>query len=88
MKTTFRRDKSLKLSLRHLNDCHQVFKEIAKTQNITDENEDAYIKILLHSYIKTDNVIEQEKIEKYRVQTVYNFVKDLEYEQKIKNIRI
>ena len=86
----FRRDKSVKLSLKHLNECFFVFKEIAKQQNITEENESQYINVLLNSYLKSDNCIEQEKIDKYKTEeTILSYDLDyIEHLQKIKDIRL
>lgn len=89
----YKRGKSVKLSLKHLNDCFYVFKEISKQQKITEENESQYINVLLNSYLMSDNIIEQEKIDKYignketenKVILSYD---DLVNLQKIKNIRL
>ena len=89
--STRSKEKSLKGSLRHLNDCFGVFKELAKQQNITEDNESQYIRVLLHSYITSNYIIEDDKINKYKINVVYNFEKDEESEsikENIKNIRI
>lgn len=84
----FRRDKSVKLSLKHLNECYNVFKEISKQQNITEENERQYIQVLLNSYIKSDNIIDNEKIQKYKIpeEIVQRELDDFDFH--LKNLRI
>lgn len=84
----FRRDKSVKLSLKHLNECYNVFKEISKQQNITEENERQYIQVLLNSYIKSDNIIDDEKIQKYKIseEIVKRELDDFDFH--LKNLRI
>lgn len=84
----YKREKSIKLSLKHLNDCFYVFKEISKQQNITEDNESAYIKVLLNSYITSDNIIDDEKISKYKIFETQSLSYDLEQLQKIKDIRL
>lgn len=86
----YKKDKSVKLSLRHLNDCFYVFKEISKQQNITVENESQYINVLLKSYLTSDNIIDQEKILKYSgtENKIILSYEDLENLQNIKNIRL
>lgn len=84
----FRRDKSVKLSLKHLNECYHVFKEISKQQNITEENERQYIQVLLNSYIKSDNIIDDDKIQKYKIaeEIVQRELNDFDFH--LKNLRI
>lgn len=84
----YKREKSIKLSLKHLNDCFYVFKEISKQQKITEDNESAYIKVLLNSYITSDNIIDGEKISKYKIIETQSLSYDLEQLQKIKDIRL
>lgn len=84
----FRRDKSVKLSLKHLNECYNVFREISKQQNITEENERQYIQVLLNSYIKSDNIIDDEKIQKYKIPEEI-FQRELDdFNIHLKNLRI
>lgn len=84
----FRRDKSVKLSLKHLNECYAVFREIAKQQNITEENERQYIQVLLNSYIKSDNIIDDEKIQKYKIpEEMFQHELD-DFSLHLKNLRI
>lgn len=84
----FRRDKSVKLSLKHLNECYNVFREISKQQNITEENERQYIQVLLNSYIKSDNIIDDEKIQKYKIpEEIFQHELD-DFSLHLKNLRI
>ena len=89
----YKKNKSVKLSLKHLNDCFYVFKEISKQQNITEENESQYINVLLKSYLTSDNIIDQEKIRecimsKETENKIILSYEDLENLQNIKNIRL
>lgn len=84
----FRREKSVKLSLKHLNECYNVFKEISKQQNITEENERQYIQVLLNSYIKSDNIIDDEKIKKYKISEEIVQLELDDFDFHLKNLRI
>lgn len=84
----YKRDKSIKLSLKHLNDCFNVFKEISKAQEITEDNERQYTLLLLKSYMSSNEIIDDEKIQKYRKENIDVSIIDIEQKEIIKNIRI
>jgi hypothetical protein len=83
----YKKEKSVKLNLKHLNDCYNVFKEISKQQNITEENESQYIQVLLNSYITSNNIIDDEKIQKYKSEDPI-FEQDQSFAIHLKNLRI
>lgn len=85
----YKKGKSIKLSLKHLNDCFNVFKEIAKNQEISEDNERQYTLLLLKSYMSSDEIIDDEKIQKYKNKNIGCIdIKDITTIEKIKNIRI
>ncbi len=85
----YKKGKSIKLSLKHLNDCFNVFKEITKNQEISEDNERQYTLLLLKSYMSSDEIIDDEKIQKYKNKNIGCIdIKDITTIEKIKNIRI
>lgn len=61
----YRKDKNVKQSLKHLNDCYIVFEYYTKKQNITENKKD-FINLLLKNYINSNNIISNEDIEKIK----------------------
>lgn len=52
------KEKGLKQSLKHLNDCYFVFENEIIKNKIPNEAKDEYIKLLLKNYINSDYILE------------------------------
>lgn len=59
----YKKNKSVKLQLKHLNDCYDVFEHHANNQNIAGENRKDYINLLLKNYMNSDDTISNEEIQ-------------------------
>lgn len=58
----YKKNKSVKLQLKHLNDCYDVFEHYANNQNIAEENKSQFINLMLRNYISSSEVISDETI--------------------------
>lgn len=58
----YKKNKSVKLQLKHLNDCYNVFEHYANNQNIAEENKSQFINLMLQNYISSSEVISDEMI--------------------------
>lgn len=59
----YKKNKSVKLQLKHLNDVYSVFENYAINQNIARENRKDYINLLLKNYMNSDDTISNEEIQ-------------------------
>lgn len=59
----YKKNKSVKLQLKHLNDVYSVFENYAINQNIAGENRKDYINLLLKNYMNSDDTISNEEIQ-------------------------
>ena len=62
----YKKSKSVKLQLKHLNNCYDVFEHYATNQNIAEENRKDFINLLLKNYINSDDIISEEDILTYK----------------------
>lgn len=62
----YKKNKSVKQQLKHLNDCYDVFEHYATNQNIAEENRKDFINLLLKNYINSDDIISEEDILTYK----------------------
>lgn len=62
----YKKAKNIKNELKHLNMCYSVFENYADNQNISEANKPAFINLLLRNYIRSDELITDEDIEKIR----------------------
>ena len=62
----YKKNKSVKLQLKHLNDCYAVFEHYASNQNIAEENKVQFINLMLQNYIKGSDIISEEDILTYK----------------------
>lgn len=62
----YRKDKSVKLQLKHLNDIYPVFEYYAKCQHIADENRSQFINLMLRNYINSNEIITPEQIQEIK----------------------
>ena len=58
----YKKNKSVKQELKHLNDCYIVFENYATNQNIAEENKTQFINLMLQNYIKGSDIISEEDI--------------------------
>ena len=58
----YKKNKSVKQQLKHLNDCYIIFENCAINQNIVEENRKDFINLLLQNYIKGSDIISEEDI--------------------------
>lgn len=59
----YKKNKSVKLQLKHLNDVYSVFENYTINQNIAKENRKDYINLLLKNYMNSDDTISNEEIQ-------------------------
>lgn len=57
----YKKNKSVKLQLKHLNDCYNVFEHYCENQNIS-KDKDKFINILLTNYINSSEIISEDTI--------------------------
>ena len=62
----YKKSKSVKLQLKHLNDCYIIFENYAINQNIAEENKPQFINLMLRNYIVSSEVISDEDILTYK----------------------
>ena len=62
----YKKNKSVKQQLKHLNDCYIIFENYAINQNIVEENRKDFINLLLKNYINSDEIISDEDILTYK----------------------
>ncbi len=62
----YKKNKSVKLQLKHLNDIYPVFEYYAKCQNIADENRSQFINLMLRNYINLNEIITLEQIQEIK----------------------
>jgi hypothetical protein len=62
----YKKDKSKKLQLQHLNDVYVVFENYAINQNISPVNKKDYINLLLKNYINSNGIISDEEIQEIK----------------------
>ena len=62
----YKKNKSVKQQLKHLNDCYDVFEHYATNQNIAEENRKDFINLLLQNYIKGSDIISEEQIQEIK----------------------
>lgn len=62
----YKKNKSVKLQLKHLNDIYPVFEYYAKSQNIPEENESQFINLMLRNYINSNEIITLEQIQEIK----------------------
>ena len=62
----YKKNKSVKQQLKHLNDCYDVFEHYATNQNIAEENRKDFINLLLKNYINSSEIISDEDILTYK----------------------
>lgn len=62
----YKKNKSVKQQLKHLNNCYDVFEHYATNQNIAEENRKDFINLLLKNYINSDDIISEEDILTYK----------------------
>ena len=58
----YKKNKSVKQQLKHLNDCYIIFENYAINQNIAEENKTQFINLMLQNYIKGSDIISEEDI--------------------------
>lgn len=58
----YKKNKSVKQELKHLNDCYDVFEHYANNQNIAEENKVQFINLMLQNYIKGSDIISDQQI--------------------------
>lgn len=68
----YKKNKSVKLQLKHLNDVYSVFESYANNQNITEQNKKDFINLMLQNYIKSYEVISEEQIQEIKEQNARN----------------
>ena len=68
----YKKNKSVKLQLKHLNNCYAVFEHYASNQNIAEENKVQFINLMLQNYIKSYEVISDEQIQEIKEQNARN----------------
>ena len=68
----YKKNKSVKQQLKHLNDCYDVFEHYAINQNIVEENRKDFINLLLKNYINSDDIISEEQIQEIKEQNARN----------------
>ena len=64
----YKKNKSVKLQLKHLNDCYVVFENYATNQNIVEENKVQFINLMLQNYIKGSDIISEKQIQEIKEQ--------------------
>ena len=62
----YKKNKSVKLQLKHLNDVYSVFESYANNQNIAEQNKKDFINLMLQNYIKSYEVISDEQIQEIK----------------------
>ena len=62
----YKKNKSVKQQLKHLNDCYIIFENYAINQNIAEENKKDFINLLLKNYINSDEIISEEQIQEIK----------------------
>ena len=62
----YKKNKSVKLQLKHLNDCYAVFEHYASNQNIAEENKVQFINLMLQNYISSDKIITDEQLQEIK----------------------
>lgn len=68
----YKKNKSVKLQLKHLNDCYDVFEHYATNQNISEENKAQFINLMLQNYIGSSEIISEEQIQEIKEQNARN----------------
>ena len=68
----YKKNKSVKQQLKHLNDCYIIFENYAINQNIVEENRKDFINLLLKNYINSDDIISEEQIQEIKEQNARN----------------
>ena len=68
----YKKNKSVKLQLKHLNNCYDVFEHYANNQNITEENKVQFINLMLQNYISSDKIITDEQLQEIKEQNARN----------------
>lgn len=68
----YKKNKSVKLQLKHLNDVYSVFESYANNQNIAEQNKKDFINLMLQNYIKSYEVISDEQIQEIKEQNARN----------------
>ena len=66
----YKKNKSVKLQLKHLNDCYDIFEHYATNQNIAEENKTQFINLMLQNYIKGSDIISEEQIQEIQLQKI------------------
>ena len=62
----YKKNKSVKQQLKHLNDCYIIFENYAINQNIAEENKTQFINLVLQNYIKGSDIISEEQIQEIK----------------------
>jgi hypothetical protein len=62
----YKKNKSVKQELKHLNDCYIVFENYASNQNIAEENKVQFINLMLQNYISSDKIITDEQLQEIK----------------------
>ena len=62
----YKKNKSVKQQLKHLNDCYIIFENYASNRNIAEENKTQFINLMLQNYINSDDIISEEDILTYK----------------------
>ena len=68
----YKKNKSVKLQLKHLNDVYSVFESYANNQNIAEENKAQFINLMLQNYIGSSEIISEEQIQEIKEQNARN----------------
>ena len=68
----YKKNKSVKQELKHLNDCYDVFEHYANNQNIAEENKVQFINLMLQNYIKGSDIISDQQIIEIKEQNARN----------------